>query len=130
MPDSALPPHLKGTKHWDYPKWLQWVPRAWTSYDWGKPKMLLGDQKEQRAGAPAPIGEAGSFQVSYYPKAPLWAKLTGLAFYAACSGAKGKDGKFRHYRVGTRYDDVDDYATILSVASRKYTGGDEQDTST
>lgn len=92
--------------------------------------MLLGDQKEQRAGAPAPIGEAGSFQVSYYPKAPLWAKLTGLAFYAACSGAKGKDGKFRHYRVGTRYDDVDDYATILSVASRKYTGGDEQDTST
>lgn len=130
MPSSALPEKLRGTKHWDFPPGLRWIPRAWTSYQWGKPKMLLGNQKEVRKDAPAPIGEANSWQLSFYPAAPWWAKLTGLAFYAAYSGGRGEDGKFRHYRIGCRWDDVDSYSTILSVASRKYTGENSQDTST
>lgn len=136
MPDSALPPHLRETKHWDYPKWFRWIPRAWTSFDWGAPKKILGNQEEKRlhsgsgGWAPAPIGEANSWQLSYYPDAPWWAKVTGLALYMAYSGRRGEDGKFRHFRVGSRWDDVDSYTTILSAASRKYSGGDEQDTST
>jgi hypothetical protein len=130
VPDSALPPGLRGKKHTDWPRPIQWVPRGLTAYKWGKPKKILGNQVEGRNAAPAPIGEAGSWQISYYPEAPWWAKITGLAFYAAYSGKKGDDGKFRHYRVGARYDDIDNYTTILSIASRKYTGGDDQDTST
>ena len=141
MPSSSLPPNLQiidprtgkviGSKpHWDWPWPFSKIPRGVTSFKWGKPKLLLGDQKEVRAGAPAPIGEASSWQVSYYPDAPWWAKLTGLAFYAAYSGSRGEDGKYRHYRLGSRWDDVDSYVTILSAASRKYDGTDAQDTST
>lgn len=129
MPSSALPPHMRKS-HGDWPWPLSYIPRGWTAFRWGKPKLLLGDQKEARGGAPAPIGEANSWQLSYYHDAPLWAKVTGLAFYAAYSGRRGEDGKFRHYRLGARWDDVDSYVTILSVASRKYDGTDNQNTST
>lgn len=102
--------------------------------------MLLGTQENgvlhesARPGrdlwAPKPIGESHSWQVSWYPDAPWWAKLTGLAFYVAFSTRRGADGKFRHFRVGTRWDDVDDYATVFAFATRRFTGGNEQDTST
>ena len=75
-----------------------------------------------------PIGGPSTFQVSWYPESPWWAKITGLAFYAAYSGKRGGDGMFRHYRLGTRRDTVDNYSPILSVASRKYTGDDKQKT--
>lgn len=136
MPNSALPPHLRGKLHWDWPWPLSRIPRGWTSFNWGAPKKILGSQKEQRFDgesgrwAPSPIGEAGSWQLSYYPAAPWWAKATGLAFYFARSGKRSTDGRYRHVRLGTRWDDVDDYATILTVATRKFTGGNEQDTST
>lgn len=133
MPDSALPPNLRGKKHSDWPWPLSRIPRGATAFRWGKPRRILGPESylEYRAGfAPKPIDEAGGWQFSYYPGAPWWAKVTGLAFYVAVSGKKGPDGKFRHWRAGTRWDDVDNYATVLSVATRRFTGNDEQDTST
>lgn len=129
MPDSALPPGLRGKKHTDWPWPFSLIPRGATAFKWGKPKKLFGNQPLE-GGIPKPIGQEKTWQVSYYPKAPLWAKLTGFAYYAAYSGKKGKDGMFRHFRLGTRFDDVDNYATIFSVATRKFTGDDSQDTST
>jgi hypothetical protein len=146
MPDSALPPHLRGKMHWDWPTIaiplprgkrlvlldLKKIPRGWTAFDWGAPRLLLGNvpKTDRVYGAPKPITSPGTWQLSYYPYAPWWAKVSGLAFYAAASGKRGADGKFRHVRAGTRWDDVDDYATIFAVATRKFTGGDDQDTST
>ena len=106
MPDSALPPHLRGTKHWDYPKGLKWVPRGWTSFDWGSPKLLAGNQENRKLApegrwAPAPIGERGSWQVSRFPGAP-W-PLCWLPLYVAFTTKTG-----RHFRIGARWDDVDD----------------------
>jgi hypothetical protein len=128
MGDDALPDNLKGTKHWDYPKFLRWIPRAWTSYAWGAPKKIVGDQKETRKGkegnsGPAPIGERGSWQVSRFPGAP--GPLKYLPLYVAFTTKSG-----RHFRIGARWDDVDNYVTFPTVASRKYEGGDGQDTST
>lgn len=129
MPDSALPPHLRGKKHWDWPKWLQWVPRGITAFKWGPPKLVFGDQiKRAEGGYPKPVGEPDSWQFSVYPGAPWWAKP--FAWYVACSGSTGKDGSFRHFRLGSRWDDVDDYVTILSVATRKFPSEGERDTST
>lgn len=147
MPTSALPQGLKvfdeatGTwkskLHTDWPWPFSKIPRGATAFKWGHPRMIAGNQKDaiddgrtSYEWAPLPIGEAGSWQISYYPDAPWWAKVTGLALYASASGKKGPDGKFRHWRLGTRWDDVDDYSTILSVATRRFTGDDSQDTST
>ncbi len=125
MPDSALPPHLQGTKHWDWWGPFKKVPRGWTSFNWGKPKLLAGNQKETRQGAPAPIPEAGSWQLSRFPNAPGLLKY--LPLYLAITLKSG-----RHYRIGARFDDVDNYTTMPVFATRHYppqTGG-ERDTST
>lgn len=114
--------------HWDYPKWLRWVPRGWTSFKW-KPKQIAGSQRKVTAdGLPKPIGESGSWQLSVYPEAPWWAKP--FAWYVAYSGEAGDDGMYRHFRFGSRWDDIDDYVTILSVATRKYPAEGERDTTT
>lgn len=128
MPDSALPPNLRGTTHWDYPKPLRWVPRGWTSFKWGAPGMLAGNQRAIRVSpsgdtGPAPIGESGSFQVSRFPGAPGLLKY--LPLYVAFTLPGG-----RHVRLGARWDNVDEYTTFPTFASRKFTGGDAQDTST
>jgi hypothetical protein len=132
MPDSALPPNLRGKRHTDWVWPFSLVPRGWTAFNWGPPRMLLGNVQaaDMVHGAPKPITSPRTWQVSYYRYAPWWAKLTGLAFYAAFSGARKADGMFRHYRGGTRWDDVDDYGTILAFATRRFTGRDDQDTST
>ena len=122
MGKKCLPESLRDAKHTDFPWPLKWVPRSWTAFCWdGPPTMLFGNQKEKRIGpdgrlGPAPIGEPSSFQVSW----PL---------YFAFSLGKKKDGKFRHFRVGFRWDDVWG-AYILSLATRRYTGERIEDTST
>ncbi len=123
MPDSALPVHLRGMYHWDYPPGLRWVPRGWTAFDWGKPVMVAGNQKEKRAGAPAPIGERGSWQLSRFPGAPR--PLRWFPIYFAVTTGKGW-----HFRIGARYDDVDDYTQFPTIARRWYSGDPGQDTST
>lgn len=129
MGNDALPEHLRGKLHHDFPPGLRWIPRAWTSYKFGEPKKLLGNQPME-GGVLKPIGGPSTFQVSWYPRAPWWAKVTGLAFYVAWSGKRKEDGKFRHFRLGSRWDNVDSYVTILSVATRRFDGTDKQDTST
>jgi hypothetical protein len=132
MPDSVLPENLKGKKHWDWPWPFSRIPRAWTSFDWGPPKLLLrhGLTKEDfQEGIPKPINGPGGVQVSYFPGAPWWAKP--FAWYVAYSLPQGKDGKFHHLRLGARYDNVDKYTTFPTFpTTRKYTGNDSQNTST
>lgn len=119
------------TKHTDWPWPFSLIPRKWNSVHWGAPKMIKGNQKRMRHDkttinmAPAPIGEPGSWQFSYYPKAPWYMKP--FSWYIACTNKKG-----RHFRIGTRWDDVDNYATLFSVATRKFPleNDGERDTST
>jgi hypothetical protein len=141
MPDSALPPHLRGKRHWDFPPGLKWVPRGWTAFKWGAPVLMSGNPKliEQGNGffsptiykhkngtyeaAPKPINPPGTWQVSRFPDAP-W-PLNKIPLYFAFTKKNG-----RHFRIGARWDDVDDYVQFPTFASRKYKGGDAQDTST
>ena len=108
MPDSALPAGLRGKKHTDWPWPFSGIPRGWTAFKWGSPKQILGNQEDKRLDpetgrwAPKPIGAARSWQVSYYPGAPWWA--FSFNWYLAFSGKRGADGKFRHYRLGTRFE--------------------------
>ena len=127
MPSNVLPEKLKNQRHKDWIFPFSYIPRGWTAFNWGEPKKLLGNQPLE-GGILKPIGPPSTFQLSYYPKAPLWAKITGLAFYVAYSGKRKADGMFRHFRLGGRRDSVDKYTTILSIASRRYTGDDSQKT--
>lgn len=103
MPDSALPPHLQGKTHWDWPtfftiRWrgkkikigFAWVPRGWTAFSWGTPSLEAGNQarirldKKSGQPGPGPIGEHGSWQISEFPDAPWWLPMPWLAaFYCA-----------------------------------------------
>lgn len=122
MGKDVLPDNLKDRKHDDWPLFFKYVPRAWTSFDWGKPKKLAGNQPDTK-----PIGQPGTWQVSYYPDAPWY--LKPFAWYVAYSFKAGSDGKFRQIRLGARYDDVDNYTNFPTFPTgRKYTGDDSQDT--
>jgi hypothetical protein len=116
MPKSNLPPSLQNRPHNDWPKWLSWVPRGLTAWNWGEPKMVAGNQLNfAEGGIPKPIGNAGSWQISVFPNAPLWAKP--FAWYMAATLPNG-----RHFRVGARWDDDPNghYTQWPSIASRKY----------
>jgi hypothetical protein len=130
MPNSALPQDLKGKKHWDWPWPFKLIPRAWTAYNWGPPKLLAG-KAEMESGVPKPVNPAGTFQISYYPGAPWWAKP--FAWFVGVSGKKADDGKFSNFRIGARWDNVDHYTNCTFVplpSRRRFTGDDSQDTST
>ena len=89
--------------------------------------MVAGDaihsfMKGAWSSHPKPINPPGTWQFSIYPSSPWWAKP--IAWYV---GVTLKSG--RHFRVGARFDDVDGYVQWPSIATRKYAGGDSQDTS-
>jgi hypothetical protein len=138
MPDSALPPNLRGKKHWDFPPGLRWIPRGWTAFKFGAPVLLFGTAdfdpivRRSKSGefnaAPKPINPAGTWQISYFPDAPWWS----FPVYFSWSGKTKADGKFRNFRVGPRWDDVDGYVNYVPLApsSRRYTGAPDEDTST
>lgn len=130
MPDSVLPSNLRGKRHTDWPWPLSLVPRGWTAFYWGTPCKLLGNQKDTRVGSPAPIGEPGSWQFSIYPDAPWWAWALGLSWYVAFSTPRDAAGAYTHFRLGTRYDDVDYYSTIFSIARTRYGKDDGRTPST
>jgi len=130
---SVLPKHLKNRRHWDYIWPLLLIPRWVTSWDWGVPKMIWGDQIEtrsivveywepkkhywrfQKVEGPAPIGERGSWQVSRYPNGYngmlFKTILRKLPIYFAFTTRSGI-----HFRIGARWDDVDDYVTFPVIA--------------
>jgi len=127
---KVLPKHLKNRRHWDYIWPLLLIPRWVTSWDWGVPQMMWGDQIEtrsvvveswepkkhywrfQRMEGPAPIGERGSWQISRYPTASWF--LRRLPLYFACTTRSGV-----HFRIGARWDDVDDYVTFPVIAIKR-----------
>lgn len=126
MPDSALPAHLRGQLHWDWPGPFRKIPRGWTAFKWGTPRLLAGNlwpvDFKQLVGLPAPfpITSRGTWQLSYFPGAPCF--LVGL--YFAFTLRNGW-----HFRIGARWDDVDNYVQWPTIARRHYTGEAIQDTS-
>lgn len=110
--DKHLPRHLQGRRHWDYPWPFHLIPRGWTTFDWGKPEMVLGNQRARIDGKPKPIGEYGSFQVSRYPDLPL--PFSWFPVYVAFTTRDGL-----HFRIGARWDDVDAYTQFPSVAIKR-----------
>jgi len=115
---ASLPAHLRDRLHWDYPWPLKLIPRWVTSYAWGVPKMIWGNQtlvRRQRGTGPkgpGPIGEPGSWQISRYPDAP-W----GIRWLPTYFSITIKSGW--HARIGARWDDVDAYVTFPAPAVRK-----------
>lgn len=125
MPDSALPEHLRGKRHNDFPWPLKWVPRGWTAFKWGKPRLVSGyvnpwhhaeqDDLVQAFGDgphPKPITSPGTWQLSRFPGGPWW------AWYFAFTTRGGT-----HFRIGARWDDVDGYVEWPSVAVKRRVGG-------
>jgi hypothetical protein len=135
MPASALPKNLlyfdkkakrwKSTKHWDWPWPFKYIPRGWTAFKWGLPTMKwchIPDGKDwyiDTAFHPKPITSPGTWQISRFPNGP-W-----FAWYFAYSGRRGPDGKYRHFRIGARWDNVDNYVEFPTIAMRRYTGQSE-----
>jgi len=155
MPDSALPPNLKGKRHWDFPWGLRWVPRGWTAFSWGVPELWAGNQKRTRRQrglgeeGPAPVGEPGSWQVGEFIRAAWWIAAPWAAAPFVVTFAPGwwkllalialpfapvyiaftlKGG--RHFRIGPRWDDVNGYVEWPSIGTRKFPKDGERDTST
>lgn len=126
MPKSALPNHLKNRRHDDWLWPFSYIPRAWTSFNWGKPKLLIGNIDSFTP--PKPITDPNTWQLSYYPNAPLWAKF--IAWYIAYSFPRNKKtNKFRQFRLGARWDNVDNYINWPTFPTlRQYTGDDSQNT--
>ena len=114
MPRDALPDQWKDKPHNDWPWPLSYISRNWTSYKWGKPKMMWGNQKHFKAGegAPKPIGEPGSWQISRYPFGPKWASKLPTYFAFTTKGGT-------HVRFGARWDDIDRYVTFPSAAIKR-----------
>lgn len=157
MSRDVLPDNLKDRRHDDYAFWpLTLIPRAWTSFGWGVPELAWGNQTRMRKTkdgiiGPAPIGERGSWQISFFPEAPLWVimiaplLLVGAlllclaswwflllwlvvpfcpAWYFAYSF---KDG--HQWRSGSRWDDVDNYVAWPDLPTmRVYEEEGEQNT--
>ena len=107
MPKSALPPHLRNRPHEDFPWPFSYIPRAWTAFSWGEPKKICGNQRPY-GGVMKPIGPRGTWQISRFPDGP-W-----FALYAAFTTNGGV-----HYRIGARYDDVDNYVEWPSLARKR-----------
>lgn len=84
--------------------------------------MILGNQKVVSPGGtfsykgqdlkvvyPRPIGEPGSWQFSFFPQGPWFAMY--LAFTLPWINL--------HFRIGARWDDVDDYVEFPSIAIKR-----------
>jgi len=126
MSRDVLPDHLKDEIHKDWPFPFKYVPRAWTSFAWGKPELVheknLDPTKDFDRGAPKPITSRGSFQISVYPDAPSY--WTWAAWYVAYTF---KDG--HQFRIGARWDNVDNYVTWPTFpTTRVYKEDGNQDT--
>ncbi|GEM_PF-3364971 len=114
----ALPSTLQDKTHTDFTiSFMQWVPRAWTARTLVEaPFMILGSKDHPTAlgkngtRGPKPVSREGEWQISVVQV------KQGLPFYLpyVAFGACGY-----HWRIGTRWDDVDHYYIVFSVARRK-----------
>ena len=107
-----LPHHLKKRGHDDYPLVFRWIPRSWTTFGWGRPALMAGNQNHWQEGSPKPIGERGTFQISRFPDLPPPLCWVPLYFAATTPGGV-------HVRLGARWDDVDAYVQFPSIALKR-----------
>ena len=118
--DNCLPSKLQDKKHCDYSiEFFQRISRNFTSRCLaGPPVMILGSNThDKRFGpndlsGPSPIGNRGQWQIS------MIQVERGLPFYFLYFAWTSQNGI--HYRIGTRWDDIDGYFTIFSVARRNF----------
>ena len=109
MPRECLPDHLKHEHHKDWRWPLCYIPRAWTSWCRGRhfgypPELLRGNCWTGKQGIwvyPKPIPQPGQWQLS----SPFYFAFTTKAGW--------------HFRFGCRYDDVDFYYTVPSLALKR-----------
>lgn len=110
MPNSALPQHLRGKLHNDWPWPFCYIPRAWTSYKLMQPpKVILGYQVIDWTMYP-PNGKKGPnpcqrHKWSWYLSWPLYFTITFPNKW--------------YMRAGCRWDDNDFYFTIPSFDFKK-----------
>lgn len=111
----ALPPHLADRPHEDWPWPWRLVPRSWTAWSFGQPRVLHGFlTDDDLIAAPyrvcaKPITSRGTWQVSFYPRLP--ASVRWFVLYVAFTTPGGI-----HFRDGARPDDVDWYTELPSIA--------------
>ena len=137
---SILPDNLKNRNHDDWPWPFSLISRSATAFDWGRPTLVVGvglnrwadfvftEASWERGKVPKPITTPNSLQVSYYPSAPWYWKWA--AWYIAYSFPRNNlNKKFHQFRLGARWDNVDNYVNWPTFPTlRAYTGDDSQNT--
>lgn len=120
MPRSALPSHLQDKKHNDWPFLFSWVSRNWTSFKLTQPPHLICGSKvfdytsrkfcktsNRTVHGPDPTQKC----------AWAWALTWPLHF----TFTFGKTGYY--FRIGCRWDTIDEYYTIPAIDITKVGGG-------
>jgi len=115
---DELPEHLKDRVHNDYYiKSTQWIPRRWTFRKLVEPPvMILGSanhtQSQTADGGygPSPLPLVGQWQVSAIQVKKGWPFYLP---YIALTGTR------YHFRAGVRWDNVDNYYVLNSIALRR-----------
>lgn len=153
MAKEYLPLHLQNRRHDDWPWPFKYIPRSWTTFNFGPPKLWKGKGNDfvwetvfvasrrfpiisyrEIWKCPKPINPADGWQISYFPLAPWY--LKPIAWYVAKSFGYGKDGKFAQFRFGARWDNIDrtpaspnGYVNWPTLPTgRRYTGAADQNT--
>ncbi len=111
---DCLPVWLKGQKHIDRIPGLSWMSRNSTARALVEPPFMIMGSKGQLLGCgkngkpgPKPIPKAGQWQLcAVQVEEGSWFFLPYFAITT----------RFVHFRIGTRWDDVDNYYTLDSVA--------------
>jgi len=115
--NDLLPEALKNKNHSDYSWPFSLIPRWVTTYNWGIPQQIGGNQTLKRQDkntgkwGPGPIGEPDTWQVSRFPDAPKG--FNDMPLYFAMTTKEGL-----HIRIGARWDDIDSYVTFPSITIR------------
>jgi hypothetical protein len=112
---DCLPAHLRGQKHDDRMRIKSWMSREMTSRSLVEPPvMLVGSREHLMATArngshgPKPIPSPGHWQLSVARAYPgSWFYLPYFAFTTRFG---------LHFRIGTRWDDIDHYFTLDSFS--------------
>lgn len=112
MGNKALPYHLKGKRHFDYIWPLCYIPRAWTSYMLCQPpRVICGNNIRDWTARVYDIGtDTEKCGVDPVQKMP-WAWVFSYPFHFTCTF--GKSGYY--FRIGARWDSVDEYYTIPAL---------------
>jgi len=126
---KALPEHLRYRSHGDYIFPLNNIMRWATAFDWGPPRIVLGNQTRmvdsKRFGKIiSPIGWWGEWQISVYDRLG-WKKWLPTRMYWAVTTKRGLH--IRCIPFGSRFDSADDYTQSPAPAIRSVQDGLERD---